>query len=208
MQKFTLRLGLIVLIGVMLTGCVGAQSTETEPSPQPTVTDEPTATPSPTNTPLPTATSTKIPSPTPTATPTETPVPPTATPLPLTQWREELLIQYLGYSEEEGPQFTEQSVCVRDADGSEHWITLGACETAHRLCPGLCRTVARPHLGGTIPLQIDGDCMIFEAGPAFDPVTYDLGGGASVTLSTASSTSEGNVIVAEFVGIPCEGSSQ
>ena len=56
-----------------------------------------------------------------------------------------------------------------------------------------------------MPLQIDGDCMTFEAGPAFDPVTYDLGGGASVTLSTASSTSEGNVIVAKLVGIPCQG---
>lgn len=108
----------------------------------------------------------------------------------------------------EGPQFSTHRFCARGTDGSEHWVTLGSCDTAMlsgRACPGLCSVRARPHLGGTIPLEIDGECMTFYAGPAFDPVTYELGGGAQVTLSTESATSEGDVIVLEFVGIPCAG---
>jgi len=59
-----------------------------------------------------------------------------------------------------------------------------------------------------MPLLIDGQCMYFDVGPAFDPVTYDLGGGAQVILSTQSSTAAGDVIVVQFVGAPCEGETQ
>ena len=206
----------ILCTALWLTACSTAQTTGTAATPQPSATEEPAATAVPTETPVPpTATATATPLPTstptppPTETPTPTPVPPTATPTPrpLTQWQEQLVIQYLGYSEETGPRFTDQSICVRDGNGNEHQITLGACTTARRLCPGLCSVPARPHLGGSMPLQIDGACMTFDAGPAFDPVTHELGGGAQVTLSTASDGADGMVIVVDIVGLPCADAS-
>ncbi len=201
-RDFRKSFTLILFTTLLLTACGTAQSSDA------------VATSAPTETPMPptvTATETPVPTSTSTETPTATPVPPTATftstPRPLTQWQEQLVIQYLGYSEETGPRFTDQSICVRDGAGNEHQLTLGACATARRRCPGLCSVSARPNLGGSIPLQIDGECMSFDAGPAFDPVTYELGGSAQITLSTASDSGDGMVIVADIVGLPCKGAS-
>lgn len=199
MNHLPLRTILLVALvaSLILSGCTTAQSAPTQP-PEPTATEQPTATSAPTDTPPPTATPIPTETPAPTATATPTPSP---TPVPLTEWSAELRIEYLGYSEETGPQFTEQSLCVRDETGTEHQITLGSCEaqSASRSCPGLCS----PPRGGTVPLAVDGECMTFQVGPAFDPVTFDLGGGASVTLSTLSS-SDVSVIQAQVVGAPCE----
>ncbi|MGC9398110.1 MAG: hypothetical protein ACP5HM_03120 [Anaerolineae bacterium] len=212
MNRHVLRAGVLIVLSVIGVACgfseadLQAQATATVVSSAATRTAE-----APTLTSTATSTPTRAPTETPTETPTATSAPPTATPTstprPLTQWQEQLVIQYLGYSEETGPRFTDQSICVRDGAGNEHRLTLGTCATAGRRCSGLCSAPPRPHLGGSIPLQIDGECMSFDAGPAFDPVTYELGGGAQVTLSTASDSGDSMVIVADIVGLPCEGAS-
>lgn len=103
--------------------------------------------------------------------------------------------------------FSVASFCALDPQGKEHKITLGTCEAEEsgRPCAGLCSETNRPLQGGSMPMSIDGECTMFLVGPAFDPETFELGGGAQVTLWTESASSEdGYVIVLEFLAVPCE----
>jgi hypothetical protein len=114
----------------------------------------------------------------------------------VTEWTERFTVTH-EFTPPDQLEFSVHSFCVKDTDGVEHLVQLGSCDTTN------AASIVQP-LGGTIPLLIDDNCQQYVSGPAFDPVTHNLGSDAQVTLSTESSTSEGDVIIAEFIGIPCE----
>jgi hypothetical protein len=115
----------------------------------------------------------------------------------VTEWTERFTVTH-EFTPPDQLEFSVHTFCVKDTDGVEHVVQLGSCDTTS------AAGSVQP-LGGNIPLLIDDNCQQYTSGPAFDPVTHNLGSDAQVTLSTESSTSEGDVIVAEFVGIPCGG---
>jgi hypothetical protein len=115
---------------------------------------------------------------------------------PVTEWTERFTVTH-EFTPPDPPEFSVHSFCIKDTDGIEHLVQLGSCDTTNA-------TGSVQPLGGTIPLLIDDNCQQYVSGPAFDPVTYELGNDAEVTLSTESSSSEGDLIVAEFSGVPCD----
>jgi parallel beta-helix repeat protein len=123
---------------------------------------------------------------------------------PVTEWTERITVTY-EYTPPDQLEYSVHTFCVKDTDGDEHVVQLGSCDTTSATGDDVFSAV-RP-LGGSIPLLIDDTCETYMSGPAYDPVTRDLGPDAAVTLSTESSDSAGDLIVAEFVGIPCAGGS-
>lgn len=119
---------------------------------------------------------------------------------PVTEWTERFTVT-VEATPPDPPEYSVHTFCVKDTDGVEHLVQLGSCDAPSTTSSG--SSELKP-LGGSIPLLLDDTCMTYNSGPAYDPVTHNLGSDAQVTFSTESSTSEGDVIVAELVGIPCK----